>query len=111
MVSGGSDNHLLLLDLRSLNVTGKVAETELDKVHITVNKNAIPNDPESPFVTSGIRVGTAAITTRGFKETDCAKVAELLIQTLKNVENEKVYEEVRAEVANLVKDKPVPGIS
>jgi len=111
MVSGGSDNHLLLLDLRSLNVTGKVAETELDKVHITVNKNAIPNDPESPFVTSGIRVGTAAITTRGFREEDCAKVAELLVKTLRNVENVKVYEKIRDEVTNLVKSKPVPGIN
>ncbi len=110
MVSGGSDNHLLLLDLRSLKVTGKVAETELDKVHITVNKNAIPNDPESPFVTSGIRVGTAAITTRGFKESDATKVAELIVKTLRNVENETVYEEVRGEVAKLVEDKPVPGI-
>lgn len=110
MVSGGSDNHLLLLDLRSLGVTGKVAETELDKVHITVNKNAIPNDPEGPFVTSGIRVGTAAITTRGFVESDCAKVAELLVKTLKNVENEPVYEEIRTDVASLVKDKLVPGI-
>ncbi len=111
MVSGGSDNHLLLLDLRSLGVTGKVAETELDKVHITVNKNAIPNDPESPFVTSGIRVGTAAITTRGFKEADCTKVAELLVKTLRNVENETVYDEIKAEVTNLVKDKSVPGIN
>lgn len=111
MVSGGSDNHLLLLDLRSLNVTGKVAEAELDKVHITVNKNAIPNDPESPFVTSGIRVGTAAITTRGFKETDCTKVAELLVKTLRNVENETIYDEIRGEVVKLVLNKPVPGIS
>lgn len=110
MVSGGSDNHLLLLDLRSLGCTGKVAEAELDKVHITVNKNAIPNDPESPFVTSGIRVGTAAITTRGFLEEDATKVAELIVKTLKNVENEAVYEEVRAEVARIVEDKPVPGI-
>jgi glycine hydroxymethyltransferase len=110
MVSGGSDNHLLLLDLRSLKTTGKVAEIELDKVHITVNKNTIPNDPEGPFVTSGIRVGTAAVTTRGFKETDCTKVAELIVKTLKNVENEKVYDEVRQEVANLVKDHPIPGM-
>lgn len=110
MVSGGSDNHLLLLDLRSLGVTGKLAECELDKVHITVNKNAIPNDPEGPFVTSGIRVGTAAITTRGFKEEDCSKVAELLVKTLKNVENDNIYDEIRTEVAKLVANKPVPGI-
>jgi len=110
MVSGGSDNHVLLLDLRSLGVTGKIAEEELDKVGITVNKNAIPNDPESPFVTSGIRVGTAAITTRGFKEKDCAKVAELLTKTLKNIRNKKVYQEIKKEVAKLVKNHPVPGI-
>ena len=109
IVSGGSDNHLLLLDLRSLNVTGKVAECELDKVHITVNKNAIPNDQESPFVTSGIRVGTPAITTRGFNEEDCAKVAELLVKTLKNVENDIIYAEIKEEVIKLVADKPLPG--
>jgi glycine hydroxymethyltransferase len=111
MVSGGSDNHLLLLDLRSLGVTGKVAEAELDKVHITVNKNAIPNDPESPFIASGIRIGTAAITTRGFIESDCIRVAELLINTVKNVGDEIIYEEMRKKVALLVSDKPVPGVS
>jgi glycine hydroxymethyltransferase len=110
MVSGGSDNHLLLLDLRSLGVTGKVAETELDKVRITVNKNAIPNDPESSFVTSGIRIGTPAITTRGFSGSDCTRVAELIVKTLRNVGNEKVYEEVRGEVTQLVADKPIPGV-
>ena len=110
MVSGGSDNHLILLDLRDLGVTGKVAEAELDKVHITVNKNAIPNDPESPFVTSGIRIGTPAITTRGFKEDDCTKVAQLLIKTLKNVGNEDIYAEISSDVAKLVANKPVPGV-
>ena len=111
MVAGGSDNHLLLLDLRSLGITGKVAEAELDKVGITVNKNTIPNDPEGPFVTSGIRIGTAAITTRGFDESDSKKVAELLVITLENIGNESVYEDIRAEVAELVKDKTVPGLS
>jgi len=110
MVSGGSDNHLLLLDLRSLKVTGKVAEAELDKVHITVNKNAIPNDPEGPFVTSGIRVGTAAVTTRGFKEADATTVAGLIVKTLRNIGDEAIYKEVRAEVAKIVVGKPVPGI-
>lgn len=110
MVSGGSDNHLLLLDLRSLGVTGKAAETELDKVGITVNKNAIPDDPEGPFVTSGIRVGTAAVTTRGFDETDCAKVAELTVETLQNIGDESTYAKIKLGVAGLVKDKPVPGI-
>lgn len=111
MVSGGSDNHLILLDLRNLKVTGKTAEEELDKVGITVNKNAIPNDPESPFVTSGIRVGTPAVTTRGFKETECKKVAELIVLTLRNVGNENEYKKNRDEVKKLVKSHPVPGIS
>lgn len=111
MISGGSDNHLLLLDLRGIGVTGKIAEEELDKVGITVNKNAIPNDPESPFVTSGVRIGTAAITTRGFKENDCHKVAELINLTLINVNNKAIYRKVKKGVTNLVKSHPVPGIS
>ncbi|MBQ6922039.1 MAG: serine hydroxymethyltransferase [Clostridia bacterium] len=75
IVSGGTDNHLMLIDLRPFNITGKEMETRLDAVHITVNKNSIPNDPEKPFVTSGIRVGTPAVTTRGFKEEDMKKIA------------------------------------
>ncbi|MDR1734069.1 MAG: serine hydroxymethyltransferase [Oscillospiraceae bacterium] len=78
MVSGGTDNHLLLLDLRSLGITGKELERRLDEVYITVNKNAIPNDPEKPFVTSGIRVGTPAVTTRGFGEAEMEKIAEAI---------------------------------
>jgi glycine hydroxymethyltransferase len=111
MVSGGSDNHLLLLDLRSLSVTGKVAEEELDKVGITVNKNAIPNDPESPFVTSGIRIGTAAITSRGFKEEDSGIIAELIAKTLKNIGNEDIYKEIKASVQNICSKYSVPGIN
>ena len=76
LVSGGTDNHLMLVDLRSFNVTGKELEHRLDDVYITVNKNAIPNDPEKPFVTSGIRIGTAAVTTRGLKEDDMIKIGE-----------------------------------
>ena len=76
LVSGGTDNHLMLVDLRSFNVTGKDLEHRLDDVYITVNKNAIPNDPEKPFVTSGIRIGTAAVTTRGLKEDDMVKIGE-----------------------------------
>lgn len=110
MVSGGSDNHLLLIDLRSIPVTGKIAEEELDKVGITVNKNAVPNDPESPFVTSGIRVGTPAITTRGFKEKDCEKVAELIDLTLRNIGDSRTYGIVRKEVSKLVSKHKVPGI-
>lgn len=78
MVSGGSDNHLLLLDLRSLGITGKELEKRLDEVYITVNKNAIPKDPEKPFVTSGVRIGTAAVTTRGFEAQDMADIAEFI---------------------------------
>ena len=78
MVSGGSDNHLLLLDLRSLGITGKELERRLDEVYITVNKNAIPKDPEKPFVTSGVRIGTAAVTTRGFEAQDMADIAEFI---------------------------------
>lgn len=78
MVSGGSDNHLLLLDLRSLGITGKELERRLDEVYITVNKNAIPKDPEKPFVTSGVRIGTAAVTTRGFEAQDMVDIAEFI---------------------------------
>ncbi len=82
MVSGGSDNHLLLLDLKKLKITGKDAANVLDELRITVNKNGVPNDPESPFVTSGIRIGTAAITTRGFKEADCIEIAQIISKVL-----------------------------
>lgn len=78
LVSGGSDNHLVLVDLRNFHITGKELEKKLDEVYITVNKNAIPNDPESTFVTSGIRIGTPAVTTRGFKEDDMEKIAEYI---------------------------------
>ena len=86
LVSGGSDNHLLLLDLRSLHITGKELEHRLDEVYITANKNAIPNDPEKPFVTSGIRVGTPAVTTRGLDEADMEKIAEYIYLCATDVE-------------------------
>lgn len=110
MVSDGSDNHLLLLDLRPIGITGKLAQEELDKVNICVNKNTIPFDPEPAYVTSGIRLGPPAITTRGFKEKDCEKVAELIVKILKNMGKKKVYQGVRKDVANLIKNHPVPGI-
>ena len=100
LVSGGTDNHLMLLDLRSLNVTGKDAEHNLDEVGITVNKNAIPNDPQSPFITSGIRVGTAAVTTRGMGVEDMKEIAHLIALTLKDFEGNKMM--VQKGVANLV---------
>ncbi len=91
IVSGGSDNHLLLLDLRSLGITGKELEHRLDEVHITVNKNAIPNDPEKPFVTSGIRIGTAAVTSRGFEAQDMIDIAEYIKLAATDFENSKDY--------------------
>ncbi|MBO5065682.1 MAG: serine hydroxymethyltransferase [Clostridia bacterium] len=98
MVSGGSDNHLLLLDLRSLGITGKELERRLDEVHITVNKNAIPGDPEKPFVTSGIRIGTAAVTSRGFEAQDMIDIAEFIKLTATDFENsaELIKEKVAA---------------
>lgn len=107
LVTGGTDNHLMWVDLRPFRVTGKVAEEELDKVGITVNKNTIPNDPESPFVTSGVRIGTPAITTRGLKEADMPVIAELIAKTLKHVGDEKTYGEVRAEVKKLTDRYPL----
>ena len=88
LVSGGTDNHLLLLDVRSLGITGKVAEKVLDDVGITVNKNTIPYDPEKPFVTSGVRIGTAAVTSRGFGVEDMKEIASIIALTLKNHEDE-----------------------
>ncbi|KYG59574.1 serine hydroxymethyltransferase [Planococcus maritimus] len=101
IVSGGTDNHLLLLDLRSLNLTGKVAEHVLDEVGITTNKNTIPFDPESPFVTSGIRLGTAAVTSRGFKEEEMKEIASIMALLLKNPEDEAVKKEAAERTAKL----------
>jgi len=107
IVSGGTDNHLLLVDLRSLNLTGKVAEKVLDEVGITVNKNTIPFDPESPFVTSGIRIGTAAVTSRGFDQEAMKEVASIIAYTLKNHENEDALNEARKRVAALTDQYPL----
>ena len=100
MVSGGTDNHLILLDLRKLGVTGKEAEHNLDEVSITVNKNAIPDDPQSPFITSGIRIGTPAATTRGMKEDDMREIAGLIKMTLTDFEGNK--ETVKEAVSKIV---------
>ncbi|UTR06260.1 serine hydroxymethyltransferase [Alkalihalobacillus sp. LMS6] len=107
IVSGGTDNHLVLLDLRSQNLTGKVAEKALDAVGITTNKNTIPYDPEKPFVTSGIRIGTAAVTSRGLDLEAMDEIGELIALTLKNVENEDVLEQVRERVASLTSKYPM----
>ena len=105
MVSGGTDNHLILVDLRSFNVTGKDFEKMLDEVHITANKNAIPNDPQSPFVTSGIRVGTAAVTSRGFVEEDMIKIAHWMKLVATDFENSK--EAILKEVIELCDKHPI----
>jgi glycine hydroxymethyltransferase len=107
LVSGGTDNHLLLVDLRSINLTGKVAEKVLDDVGITVNKNTIPFDPESPFVTSGIRIGTPAVTSRGFGLEDMDEIASIISLTLKNHDNEEKLEEARKRVAALAEKHPL----
>nr|2W7I_A Chain A, SERINE HYDROXYMETHYLTRANSFERASE [Geobacillus stearothermophilus]2W7J_A Chain A, SERINE HYDROXYMETHYLTRANSFERASE [Geobacillus stearothermophilus]2W7K_A Chain A, SERINE HYDROXYMETHYLTRANSFERASE [Geobacillus stearothermophilus]2W7L_A Chain A, SERINE HYDROXYMETHYLTRANSFERASE [Geobacillus stearothermophilus]2W7M_A Chain A, SERINE HYDROXYMETHYLTRANSFERASE [Geobacillus stearothermophilus] len=101
LVSGGTDNHLLLVDLRPQQLTGKTAEKVLDEVGITVNKNTIPYDPESPFVTSGIRIGTAAVTTRGFGLEEMDEIAAIIGLVLKNVGSEQALEEARQRVAAL----------
>ena len=105
LVSGGTDNHLMLVDLRNFHVTGKEMQKRLDEVYITANKNSIANDPESPFVTSGIRVGTPAITTRGFKEEDMPKVAELIKLTAVEFETKADY--IRGEVTKLCEKYPL----
>ena len=105
LVSGGTDNHLMLLDLRSLGVTGKDLEKRLDEVNITANKNAIPNDPETPFVTSGLRLGTAAATTRGLDESDMDKIAEFIYLAATDFENSA--DAIRAGVAAICAAHPL----
>ncbi|MCD9022238.1 serine hydroxymethyltransferase [Cohnella silvisoli] len=107
IVSGGTDNHLMLIDTRNLNITGKVAEHVLDSVAITVNKNAIPFDPTSPFVTSGIRIGTPAITTRGMGVEAMKTIAKVMALTLKNHEDEATLEKARGIVAELTAQYPL----
>ena len=109
LVTGGTDNHLMLVDLRSKNITGKEAEAALGKAHITVNKNGIPNDPQKPFVTSGIRLGTPAMTTRGFTEIEAEEVAHLVADVLDAPNDEAVLARVRQQVAVLCKKFPVYG--
>jgi glycine hydroxymethyltransferase len=107
VISGGTDNHMMLIDLRNKNVSGKEAENALVKAHITVNKNMVPFDDKSPFVTSGIRVGTAAITTRGLVEEDMDKIVNFIDIIINNLENETKIAEVRANVADWMKNYPL----
>ncbi len=111
LISGGTDNHLILIDVRNLNLTGKVAEHLLDEVGITTNKNTIPFDPESPFVTSGIRIGTAAVTTRGMDLEAMDEIADIMALVLKNPEDDKAKQEARKRVAVLTEKFPLyPGM-
>jgi glycine hydroxymethyltransferase len=105
LVSGGTDNHLMLVDLRKVGITGKALEKQLDEVYITVNKNAIPNDPEKPFVTSGVRIGTPAVTSRGFKEEDMKVIGKLIKLTATEFDTKADY--IREQVTELVKKHPL----
>ena len=105
MVTGGTDNHLLLLDLTNFDITGKELQARCDNAYITLNKNAIPNDPRSPFVTSGVRIGTAAITSRGMKEKDMEIIADLIYQTV--TDYEKNIDNIREKVVTLCKKYPI----
>ncbi|HEX8980728.1 MAG TPA: serine hydroxymethyltransferase [Parasulfuritortus sp.] len=109
IVSGRTESHVFLVDLRAKNITGKEAEAALGRAHITVNKNAIPNDPQKPFVTSGIRIGSPAMTTRGFKEIEAEKLAHLVADVLDAPNDESVIERVKGEVAKLTAKFPVYG--
>lgn len=105
MITGGTDNHLLLLDLTNFDITGKELQARCDNVYITLNKNAIPNDPRSPFVTSGVRIGTAAITSRGMKEEDMEIIADLIYQTVTDYENN--IDNIREKVVTLCNKYPI----
>ena len=107
VVSGGTDNHLFLLDLSPRGLTGKAADAALGKAHITVNKNAVPNDPQSPFVTSGIRVGTPAVTTRGFREPEVRQVARWMCEVLDAIDDETRIANIRGAVHELCRQFPV----
>lgn len=107
IVSGGTDNHLFLLDLIDKGITGKAADAALGNAHITVNKNSVPNDPQSPFVTSGLRIGSPAVTTRGFKEQECIDLAGWICDILDNIEDQAVSDAVKAKVGVVCKRLPV----
>jgi glycine hydroxymethyltransferase len=111
IISGGTDNHLMLIDLRNKNITGKKAQETLDKAHITLNKNAVPYDDKSPFVTSGIRVGVPAVTTRGMKEEHMQIVVDLIDKVLMNIDDTQIIAEVKEEVKLFMKGFPLyPGL-
>ena len=107
IISGGTDNHMMLIDLRNKNISGKDAEQALVKADITVNKNMVPFDDKSPFVTSGIRIGTPAVTTRGLKENDMPVIVDLIDEVIINYEDEAVLESVRERVNEMMADRPL----
>ncbi len=109
VVSGGTDNHLFLISLINKNITGKNADAALGRAYITVNKNAVPNDPQSPFITSGLRIGTPAVTTRGFKEKECEILANWLCDVLDDIHNENTIKRVREQVLEICRRFPVYG--
>ena len=110
IVSNGTENHIILVDLRSKGITGKDLEKVLGSVNITVNKNSVPNDPASPFVTSGIRIGTPAATTRGFKEKEIIQVSNWISNIINDFENEDLQKNVKKEVQNLTNNFPVYNV-
>ena len=107
VVSNGTENHIVLVDLRNKNITGKDLEKMLGSVNITVNKNSVPNDPASPFVTSGIRIGTPAVTTRGFKEKEIIQVSNWICEIINNFDDEQLQNNIKKEVSNLTDNFPV----
>jgi glycine hydroxymethyltransferase len=107
IISGGTDNHMMLIDLRNKSVTGKVAEEALGKAGITVNKNMVPFDTQSPFVTSGIRVGTPAVTTRGLTEFEMPSIVELIDRVIQNPENDQELHLIKIEVEKMMSNKPL----
>ena len=107
LVSGGTDNHLLLVKLIKEGITGKEADETLERAGITLNKNMIPFDPATPFVTSGIRIGTPAMTTRGMKEPEMVKIADMITAVLRDIKNEKTIEQVRSQARELCQQFPL----
>jgi glycine hydroxymethyltransferase len=107
LTSGGTDDHLMLVDLRQSELTGKVAQEALDKARITVNKNAVPFDTRSPFVTSGIRIGTPAVTTRGMKEKEMEQIGDFIVRALRHVADEQILQSIARDVGTLCEKFPV----
>jgi len=107
LVSGGTDTHLMLADLRNKGVTGKAAQQALDEAGITLNRNSVPFDTQSPFITSGVRIGTPAVTTRGFKEAEMKQIAKWINEVISNIEDKGIITKIRAEALEMCKKFPV----